>query len=72
MKTSLDSVLRGSFLALAFLACAPPRAAGEAKKPKASGFQLPLHQPFQETIMVVRFLHAAQDWTWFFSAGRPA
>ena len=26
------------------------------------------YQPFQETIMVVRVLHAAQDWTRFFPA----
>jgi toxin ParE1/3/4 len=26
------------------------------------------YQPFQETVMVVRVLHAAQDWTWFFPA----
>jgi toxin ParE1/3/4 len=26
------------------------------------------YQPFQETVMVVRVLHAAQDWTRFFSA----
>jgi toxin ParE1/3/4 len=26
------------------------------------------YQPFQETIVVVRVLHAAQDWTRFFSA----
>ena len=25
------------------------------------------YQPFQETIMVIRVLHAAQDWTRFFS-----
>jgi toxin ParE1/3/4 len=25
------------------------------------------YQPFQETVVVVRVLHAAQDWTWFFS-----
>jgi plasmid stabilization system protein ParE len=25
------------------------------------------YQPFQETIMVVRVLHAARDWTQFFS-----
>lgn len=26
------------------------------------------YQPFQETVMVVRVLHAAQDWTRFFPA----
>ncbi len=26
------------------------------------------YQPFQETVMVVRILHAAQDWTRFFPA----
>ncbi len=26
------------------------------------------YQPFQETVMVVRVLHAAQDWTRFFHA----
>ncbi len=26
------------------------------------------YQPFQETIMVIRILHAAQDWTRFFPA----
>lgn len=26
------------------------------------------YQPFQETIMVIRVLHAAQDWTRFFPA----
>ena len=26
------------------------------------------YQPFEDTIMVVRVLHAAQDWTRFFSA----
>jgi len=31
------------------------------------------YQPFKETIMVVRVLHAAQDWTRFFPAsGNPA
>ena len=32
------------------------------------------YQPFEETIMVVRVLHAAQDWTRFFPAsqGPPA
>ena len=32
------------------------------------------YQPYQETIMVVRVLHAAQDWTRFFPAsqGPPA
>jgi toxin ParE1/3/4 len=28
---------------------------------------LVFYQPFQETILVVRVLHAAQDWTRFFS-----
>lgn len=28
------------------------------------------YQPFQETIMVVRVLHAAQDWTRFFPASQ--
>ncbi|MGA3265283.1 MAG: type II toxin-antitoxin system RelE/ParE family toxin [Verrucomicrobiota bacterium] len=27
------------------------------------------YQPFQETVMVVRVLHAAQDWTRFFPPG---
>ncbi len=27
------------------------------------------YQPFQETVVVVRVLHAAQDWTRFFPAG---
>jgi toxin ParE1/3/4 len=30
---------------------------------------LVFYQPFQETVMVVRVLHAAQDWTRFFPAG---
>ena len=32
------------------------------------------YQPFQETVMVVRVLHAAQDWTRFFpvSQNQPA
>ena len=28
------------------------------------------YQPFQETIMVIRVLHAAQDWTHFFPAAQ--
>ena len=35
--------------------------------PKFRNYQI-FYQPFQETVMVVRVLHAAQDWTRFFPA----
>lgn len=41
--------------------------------PKCRNYLI-FYQPYQETIMVVRVLHAAQDWTRFFPAsqGPPA